>query len=167
MIFILIFILKTIEAFTSTISTLLIVEEKRLYGSILSFIQVIIWFLIIKFALEENGVLIVLSYASGYSLGSYLASFVTTCFSKKKLLVIIITNKRNILSEMKRNGYSASIVKGDGLYGNKNLIIFSFINGKRKNKLISIIKKIDNKAFIVINQNKELINGYFKHSNDI
>ena len=68
---------------------------------------------------------------------------------------------------MKRNGYSASIVKGDGLYGNKNLIIFSFINGKRKNKLISIIKKIDNKAFIVINQNKELINGYFKHSNDI
>ena len=158
MIFILIFILKTIEAFTSTISTLLIVEEKRLYGSILSFIQVIIWFLIIKFALEENGVLIVLSYASGY---------VTTCFSKKKLLVIIITNKRVILSEMKRNGYSASIVKGDGLYGNKNLIIFSFINGKRKNKLISIIKKIDNKAFIVINQNKELINGYFKHSNDI
>ena len=87
MIYLLVFILKVIEAFTSTISTILIIDEKRLMGSILSFIQVIIWFIIIKMALENNTLLISLVYALGYSIGSYLASFITTKYFKKKLLI--------------------------------------------------------------------------------
>lgn len=168
MIFIIIFFLKTIEAFASTISTILIIDERRLLGSILSFIQVIIWFLIIKLALDDsNGIFMALSYAGGFSVGSYLASYITTHFSKKKLLIIIITNKKKVLVKMKKQGYSASIMNGTGLYGSNNFIIFSLINNKRKNELINIIKNIDNNAFIVINQNKELINGYFKHSEEI
>lgn len=167
MIFILIFILKTVEAFTSTISTILIIDEKRLTGSILSFIQVIIWFLIIRMALDDNSnsFLIALTYAGGYSLGSYLASFFTTKFSKKKLLVQIITSNKEVLIKLKEKGYSASIINGTGLYGSNNYIIYSFINNKRKEEIINIIKNTDKKAFISINQNKELINGYFKHSN--
>ena len=167
MIFILIFILKGIEAFVSTISTILIIDEKRLIGSLLSFIQVMIWFLIIRIALDDsNSIFMALSYAGGYSIGSYFASFITTYFSKKKLLVIIITSNKNVLRDMKINGYSASFMKASGLYGSDNIIIYSFINNKRKDELIGIIKNEDKKAFISINQNKELINGYFKHSND-
>lgn len=164
MIYIIIFILKVIESFTSTISTILIIDERRIMGSILSFIQVIIWFIIIKIALENNTILIALVYALGYSIGSYLASFITTKYSKKKLLVQIITNKKEIVEILKIKGYSASIVNSNGLYGSENYIIYSFINSKRKNELINVIKSIDNKAFISINQNKELINGYFTHS---
>lgn len=158
-----IFLLKTIEAFTSTISTILIIDEKRLKGSILSFIQVIIWFLIIKIALvdSENTIIVAITYAAGYSTGSYLASFITTKYSKKKLLIQIISNNIDILKELKSNGYSASIVDAKGLYGTNNYIIYSFINNARKNELINIIKRIDNNAFISINQTKELINGYF------
>ena len=164
MIYLLVFILKVIEAFTSTISTILIIDEKRLMGSILSFIQVIIWFIIIKMALENNTLLISLVYALGYSIGSYLASFITTKYSKKKLLIQIITKNEKILKELKNKGYSASIVNATGLYGSENYIIFSFINNKRKNEIVSIIKSIDKYAFISINQSKELINGYFRHS---
>ena len=165
MLFILILILKSIEAFTSTISTILLIDERRIFGSILSFIQIIIWFLIIKLALDDNnGIIMALSYAAGYSIGTYLASFITTKFSKKKLLVQIITNNIKIFSLMKEHGYSASIVNANGLYGSKNYIVFSFINNKRKKELVNLIKSIDNNAFISINQNKELINGYFKHS---
>ena len=124
MIYIIIFILKVIESFTSTISTILIIDEKRLMGSILSFIQVIIWFIIIKIALENNTILIALVYALGYSIGSYLASFITTKYSKKKLLVQIITNKKEIVEILKIKGYSASIVNSNGLYGSENYIIY-------------------------------------------
>ena len=164
MIYIIIFILKIIESFTSTISTILIIDEKRIMGSILSFIQVIIWFIIIKIALENNTFLIALVYALGYSIGSYLASFITTKYSKKKLLVQIITSKEELFEGLKEKGYSGSIINATGLYGSENYIIYSFINNKRKNEIINIIKNIDNNAFITINQNKELINGYFKHS---
>lgn len=167
MIFLIIFILKTIEAFTSTFSTILIIDEKRLTGSILSFIQVIIWFLIIRIALDDNqnSILIAVTYAAGYSIGSYLASLITSKHSKKKLLVQIITENEEVLNSLKKNGYSASIVEATGLYGSENYIIYSFINNKRKNEIVKIINKVDNKAFISINQNKELINGYFRHSN--
>ena len=165
MIYIIIFLLKIIESFTSTISTILIIDEKRIFGSILSFIQIIIWFLIIRMALDNNNsLLIAITYALGYSLGSYLASFITTKYSKKKLLVQIITSNSNIINNLKEKGYSASIVNASGLYGSKNYIIFSFINNKRKEEIINIIKEIDSKAFISINQSKELINGYFKHT---
>ena len=158
-----IFLLKTIEAFTSTISTILIIDEKRLKGSILSFIQVIIWFLIIRMALDDssNSFLVAITYAGGYSIGSYLASFITSNYSNKKLLVQIISNNEDILINLKKNGYSASIIKAKGLYGSNNYIIYSFINNKRKNEIIKIIKKTDKNAFISINQTKELINGYF------
>lgn len=164
MIFILILVLKIVEAFTSTISTILLIDEKRIMSSILSFIQVIIWFLIIKLALDEsNEILIAISYAAGYSIGTYLASFISTRLSKKKLFVQVITNKDCLFDELKKYGYSGSIIKGYGLYGRNNYILFSFINNKRKDELISIIKTVDSNAFISINQNKELINGYFSH----
>ena len=165
MIYLLVFILKAIEAFTSTISTILIIDEKRIMGSVLSFIQIIIWFIIIKIALENNTILIGIVYALGYSIGSYLASFITTKYSKKKLLVQVITNKEEVFEVLKEKGYSGSIVNSSGLYGSENYIIYSFINNKRKNEIIDIINNIDNKAFISINQSKELINGYFRHSN--
>lgn len=158
-----IFLLKTIEAFTATISTILIIDEKRLKGSILSFIQVIIWFLIIKIALvdSDNTIIVAITYAAGYSLGSYLASFVTTKYSKKKLLIQIVSSNKEILKSLKENGYSASIINAKGLYGSNNYIIYSFINNKRKKEIINIIKKCDKTAFISINNTKELINGYF------
>lgn len=164
MIYIIIFILKVIESFASTISTILIIDEKRIMGSVLSFIQVIIWFIIIKIALENNTILIGIVYALGYSIGSYLASFITTKYSKKKLLVQVITNKEEVFEVLKEKGYSGSIVNSSGLYGSENYIIYSFINNKRKKEIIDIINNIDNKAFISINQSKELINGYFKHT---
>lgn len=164
MIYIIIFILKVIESFTSTISTILIIDERRIMGSILSFIQVIIWFIIIKIALENNTILIALVYALGYSIGSYLASFITTKYSKKKLLVQVITSKEEVFEVLKEKGYSGSIVNSSGLYGSENYIIYSFINNKRKKEIITIINNIDHNAFITINQNKELINGYFKHT---
>ena len=167
MILIIIFFLKIIEAFTSTIATILIIDENRLKGSFLSFIQVLIWFLIIRMALDDstNSIFIALTYAAGYSIGSYLASFITSFFSKKKLLILIITKNKEIISILKNKGYSASIVKATGLYGSNNFIIYSFINNKRKNDIIKNIKKTDKNVFISINQSKELINGYFTHSN--
>ncbi|MBQ3474979.1 MAG: DUF2179 domain-containing protein [Bacilli bacterium] len=167
MLFILILLLKTIEAFTSTISTILLIDEKRIMSSILSFVQIIIWFLIIKLALDDkNEILIAISYAAGYSIGTYLASLLTTKLSKKKLLVQIITNKNEVFDILKEHRYSGSIINAHGLYGTNIYIVYSFINNKRKNELISLINSVDINAFISINQSKELINGYFTHSNE-
>ena len=164
MAYLIILILKLIEAFASTISTLLIIEGKRLIGSILTFFQIIIWFLIIKMALINNSILISIFYALGYSLGSYLASFFSNKFFRRKLFFQVITNNKLLLDEIKEKGYSASIVNAKGLYGSNNYIVYIYINNRRKNELINIIKSIDNKALISINQNKELINGYFRHT---
>ena len=162
MIYISIFILKIFESFMSTISTIYVVNGKRIYASIFGFIQVIFWFIIIKQALNDNSYYIAISYALGYSLGTYLGTFIINKISKKKILIQVITNKKEIINEIKKNGYSASLLNSNGLYGQKNYLIFIIINNKRRNELIKIIKKIDKNCFIIINENKEIINGYFK-----
>lgn len=167
MIYISIFILKCFESFMSTISTIYVVNGNRLKASLFGFIQVIFWFIIIKNALDDNNYFIAVTYAGGYSIGTYLGSLISTKISKRKLFVQIITNNKNILKELKKQGYSGSITKSTGLYGQDNFIIYSVINNKRKNELINIINKIDKNCFIVINENKEIINGFFKNSNII
>ena len=162
MIYISIFILKIFESFMSTISTIYVVNGKRIYASIFGFIQVIFWFIIIKQALDDNSYYIAISYALGYSLGTYLGTFMINKISKRKILIQVITNKKEIINEIKNNGYSASLLNSNGLYGQKNYLIFIIINNKRRNELIKIIKEIDKNCFIIINENKEIINGYFK-----
>lgn len=164
MTYLLILILKLIEAFASTISTLLIIEGKRIIGSVITFFQIIIWFLIIKMALVNNSILVSIFYALGYSIGSFLASSFSNNFFKRKLLFQVITSNNLLLNRLKEKGYSASIISAKGLYGNDNYILFIYINNKRKKELIDIIKSIDSNALISINQNKELINGYFRHT---
>ena len=164
MIYLSIFILKTFESFMSTISTIYVVNGKRLKASLFGFIQVIFWFIIIKQALDDNNYFIAFTYAGGYSLGTYLGSLLTDNLFKRKLLVQIITNNKEIIDLLKNNGYSGSITKSIGLYGQENFIIHSIINGKKRNEIVKLINSVDNNCFVLINENKEIINGYFKHT---
>ena len=109
-------------------------------------------------------ILVSIFYALGYSIGSFLASSFSNNFFKRKLLFQVITSNNLLLNRLKEKWYSASIISAKGLYGNDNYILFIYINNKRKKELIDIIKSIDSNALISINQNKELINGYFRHT---
>lgn len=161
MVLIQIFIIRLFDALLMTIETIQIIKGNRKIGSILSFIEVLIWFLIIKEALRENNsFLVALVYALGYCIGTYLGSFLSNKYSKEKIMVQVISSNKNIKEILKNNDIPFSLINSSGSYSN-NYIFLIIINNNLFIKIKNLVLKEDSNAFISTYESKKIINVYF------
>ena len=91
-----IFLTRIIDVTLATFVTVLTVKGKRLLATIIGFVDVIIWFLIVKEALntELKSFWIALSYASGYAIGTYIGTTLSSVIINGKVSTQIILNKK-------------------------------------------------------------------------
>lgn len=165
MIYLKIFFGKMIDVTLGTLVTIYIVKNKKIWATIIGFIDVFIWLLVVNTALKttNNNFLIALTYSFGYAFGTYLGSYISNIFNNDIVSVQIVTkNKNNIISDqIKKSKYSASMIECTGLHkSDKKYIIYAGINNKELNNFIKLIKKYDNNSFITISENKEIIGGF-------
>jgi uncharacterized protein YebE (UPF0316 family) len=161
-----VFIGRFIEVTLSTMNTLYIVKGKKLMATIIGFIDILIWFLIVKEALSDpkSSIWIALSYAGGYAVGTYFGSIFAGLLIKGTTQVNVVTkNEDNKVTEtIKENGYGASIVPCYGLNSEEeSIMIFAQVDNRKVNEFKKLIKKIDPHAFVTITESKENLNGYF------
>ena len=84
---------------------------------------------------------------------------------KGNFSVQVITSKatENWIKELRENGFAISIMDIRQKDNEPNKFMFFLeINSEDFDKLHKIIKKHDKKAFIVVNESKTVVNGYFK-----
>ena len=160
-----IFIVRIVDVSLGTICTILTVRNKRKLAALLGFIEIFIWFVIVKEALntDSTSIFIAISYAGGFATGTYIGSFLSEKFIKGTVTVQVITKKdTTLINELRSSGYAVSIidVKGQDLE-NEKYMLFLEINKERFNIIKSIIKRHDPNAFVVVNETKAVFNGYF------
>ncbi len=160
-----IFFGRLFDVSLGTLVTIYVVKNKRTLATIIGFIDVLIWFIVVKEALNTNNqsLWIALSYASGYAIGTYVGSGLSQLFSKGTVSVQIITKniKNEVTKMLKESGYSASIIECKGLYNEENsYMIYAQIENKKLKDFKELITKIDNNAFITVTESKEMLNGY-------
>lgn len=102
---------------------------------------------------------IVMSYALGYAIGTYIGGIINKYFIDGNLMILIFTKKdtikiRNIL---KKSGYGISSIT---MSDDNNLLLVE-IRKKELKRLRKLIKEIDQKAFVIVNETLEVQNGYF------
>ena len=161
-----VFIGRFIEVTLSTINTLYIVKGKKLMATIIGFIDILIWFLVVKEALNtpEDSVWIALSYAGGYAIGTYFGAVIAGYIIKGTTQIQVVTkNINNVVTDaLKEHGYGASIVPCYGLNTEEqSLMIYAQVDNKRIKEFKKLIKKLDPHAFVAITESKENLNGYF------
>ena len=161
-----VFIGRFIEVTLGTMNTLYVVKGKKLMATIIGFIDILIWFLIVKEALNtpEDSIWIALSYAGGYAFGTYFGTVVARYLIKGTTRVQVVTKNVNntVTDALKANGYGASIVPCYGLNTEEqSLMIYAQVDNKRMKDFKNLIKKIDPHAFVAITESKENFNGYF------
>lgn len=162
-----VFFTRIIDVSLGTFRTITIVKGKTLMASIIGFFEVLIWFLIVKEALntEINSIWIGISYALGFACGTLVGGFISGIFINGNLSVQVITSKvsPDMIKVIRDNGYAVSIVNlvTDSEKNKKNML-FMEINKKELKNLEKLIKQLDEKAFIVVNESKYVANGYFK-----
>lgn len=161
-----VFFVRIIDVSMGTCRTIVTVKGKKLLASLIGFVEVFIWFVIVKEALNTNStsLFIALAYAGGYATGTFLGSTISEKFIRGNFGVQVITSKKDdeLVSFLKKNGFGVSVIDvRSEKEQNEKYMLFIEINKLKFNELKKLIKKYDPNAFIVVNETKEVYNGYF------
>lgn len=159
-----IFFVRIIDVSMGTFRTIITVKGQRMIATTISFFETLIWFLVVKEALNTdiNSIWIALSYAGGFATGTYLGTFLSTRFIKGTIgfQVILSSTDDKVVDNLRKNGYAVSVVEAKG-QKDKKYMLFIEVDNKKYNSLVKLIKSLDEKAFIIVNDTKYVINGYF------
>lgn len=161
-----IFFVRIIDVSLGTFVTILTVKGKRTIATVIGFIDVLIWFLIVKEALNTgiNSIWIAIAYSGGYAVGTFVGTTLSDKLIKGKVEVqVVLDNKyEDEINAIRNSGYAVSQVDCTGKDNTKKAMLFIGADKKDLNDLKRTIRKIDNKAFMIINETKYVENGFFK-----
>ena len=160
-----IFFVRIIDVSLGTIRTKVTVKDRRLIASLIGFIEVFVWFVIVKEALntDETSLFVAISYALGFSTGTYIGSYLSNKYIKGNFGVQVITSKEILIKKLRNVGYAVSVIDVKGHYEDiEQFMLFIEIDKHDFKHLKDFIKLYDKKAFIVVNETKYVQNGYFQ-----
>ena len=162
-----IFVVRIIDVSLGTFRTILTVKGKRTYASAIGFVEVLIWFLIVREALNTDvgGILVGIAYAAGFSTGTFIGGLLSEKFISGTLnvQVILSNNDKTIITKIREAGFAVSVTKVFGQdENNEKYMLIMEINKKSYEKLKTLIEELDPKAFTVVNETKVTQNGFIK-----
>ncbi len=161
-----IFFARILDVSLGTTRMIVSVKGKKIYAAIIGFFEVFIWFLVARDALnvEVKTMFIPLSYALGYATGTFIGGLISEKVISGNLTVQIILSNQNteIIDIIREKGYAVSVIDAKGQNDDKKYMLFMEINKNKLSKLKELIKTLDEKAFIVVNETKLVQNGYLK-----
>jgi len=163
----LIFFVRIIDVAMGTFRVIVLVKGKKLLASMIGFVEVFIWFMVIREALstEETSIWIAFAFAGGFAIGSYVGAFLSQKFISGTIGIQIVTNKETDLVNMLReSGYGVTVVDVKGKDEDNKCMLFIEINKKNYNHIYNLIKQHDPKAFIVASETKAAHNGYIMNT---
>ena len=159
-----IFFARLIDVSLGTVRTIYTVKGKNFIAAIIGVVEITVWFLVVKEALNTNtnSIFIVISYALGFSVGTYIGGKISNRFIKSHLEVqIILSNKdASIIKKLREAGYGVTAIEVNGIDGIKYMLYIQ-IKDSILQSLKLLIRSLDPKAFIVVNEAKYVENGYF------
>ena len=161
-----IFFIRIIDVSLGTFRTMATVKGKSVTAALIGFFEVLVWFLIVKEALNttNNSIFIAISYSLGFATGTYIGSVLSNKYIKGNLSVQIITKKAypNMVDGLRNKGFAVSLFEVIGKNKDENkYMLFIEISNSDYFKLQKLVKKYDESAFIVANESKYVQNGYF------
>ena len=152
-----IFFARILDVSLNTIRTTFVIKGKTFIVALIAFVEITIWLLVARTAINvELNLWIVLSYSGGYTMGTILGTTFINKFVKTNMELIVISTKIKNTKKIKEKNFGVSILNKDK---NKTILLIE-TNKKRLDELTTLLKKLDNEAFITIKETKTIINGY-------
>ena len=152
-----IFFARILDVSLNTIRTTFVLRGKTSIVAIIAFLEINIWFLVARTALNtELNLFIVLSYSGGYTMGTIIGTVFTNKIIRTNIEILVISDKIRSIKKIKDNNFGATIINKD----NNRVIFIINTTKKRLDELTSLISELDNKAFITVKETRTIINGY-------
>ena len=159
----LIFITKIIEVTVGTLRLILINKGYRREGTILSFVEILLWTFVassVLLGLVEAPIKGIV-YSLAYSAGIYLGSRIEGIVAMGRVLIQAIVSDENsevLINGLREKGYAVTTVDAKGRDSNKKVLMI-YANRKGMDKIIEEILSLDSKAMIISNDVSSLRGG--------
>ena len=155
----LVFFARIVDTSLSTLATVFIVKDRTVFAVLMSFIQVFVWFIVVREALNSaDSAFLLAGYACGVMVGMYLSDkYIVSNVSVN----IVVKQKKEVVDALINHNFAVSVsrVKGKDLISNKYMIFVATTN-KKLPLLKKLVTEIDSHAFIVVSENKYVVGGY-------
>lgn len=164
MYYIAIFLAKILEVSLMTVRTVLITRGERLYGSIIGFVEVIIWLYVVSVVLvgiNDDPIRMVV-YAFGFAFGNYLGSLLEEKLALGILTINVIASEENgekIAAILREQNVGVTGIASEGINEMKKMLLIH-VKRKRKNEIIKLIESTNINCVISISDTRTVYGGY-------
>ena len=162
-----IFFGRILDVSLATIRMVLTVKEKHFLSALCGFIEIALWFYIVREALSssQSSVFIAISYAGGFALGTYLGGKISSFFINgfAEIHAIISKNLNETTEKLRQNGFGVSVIDvNSSVYSGKKYLLIIAVTLKDIKKVRDIIFSENKDAFIIVDESKHIHGGFFK-----
>lgn len=162
--FFVIVVAKVIEVTLATVRMVLITKGEKTIGSIIGFIEVILWIYIANAVLtgiaEEPYKAV--AYALGFSLGSYLGSVLEgkLGIGLSEITAIVKEEGSEILiNGLREAGYAVTTIFANGKTSERRVLLM-FVKRKKVNEVVSKIRELEEHVVITVSETKPIYGGH-------
>ena len=166
-----VFVCRIIDMSLSSIRTVYTVKGKSYTVAMLSLVEGLVYFLIVKEALNYaapnfiQNVYIALAYASGFAMGTFLGSKIAQKVAGGMIQAQVVMSSRDdeIIKKIQDAGFALTVIKSEPTaFSGEKYMLFSEIKSSKLNEFKKLIHSLDEKAFVMINETKHVFNGFIK-----
>lgn len=156
-----IFFTRILDVSLGTFRTIVLIKGKNILAGFIGFFEVFVWFVIVQEALNNtnNSLWIAVFYSLGFAAGTIIGAYATNYFIRTPITMQIITNKDNLADFLRERGFGVSTTYVRGRDGIRNMLILETLDNRYK-ELLNLVRSVDDKAFIVVDEKKYVHNGF-------
>lgn len=165
-VYLVIFFGKIAEVSTSTLRMVLINRGERLVGSMVAFIEIIIWLVIASAVLSgaNNDVLKLLVYAVAYCAGNYVGSWLDEklALGLSAIQIVVQTQEEanQVKNALKDKGFGVTAIDVQGIDSAQHYMLITNVRRKMLNFAIKLINNNCENAVITVSDVKTQKGGY-------
>ena len=166
-----VFLCRIIDMSLSSIRTVFTVKGKSYIVAGISIVEGLVYFLIIKEALNFESktffetLNVGFAYACGFACGTFLGSKVASKLAGGMVQVQAVMSSKNdeIIRKIQNAGYALTVLKSEpSVFSGEKYMIFSEIKNSKLNEFKKLVHELDEKAFVTVNETKYVYNGFIK-----
>ena len=158
-----IFFARVLDVSLSTVRILMLMRGRSLAAAAIGFFEVTIYILALGQVIGnlDNPVRLVV-YAFGFATGNYIGSILEERLAVgfATAQVISLDKSDEMIEIMREQGFGVTVLEGCGKQGTHQIL---HILLKRKDLpcLMSMVRKVDNQAFVSVMDTRKIFGGYF------
>jgi uncharacterized protein YebE (UPF0316 family) len=161
---VLIFLLRVLNYAISTVRTVAIAKQQKLFASMLAFVEALVFAVAIANVISDlDNPLNLIAYCLGASAGGYLGMILEPRLIQSYVVVSIIAHdKAKVLAEaMREKGHGVTELTGAGRDGTVQ-ILRSLVSSRDLKEITRITQQIDPHAFITVEDTRSITQGWLR-----